>query len=650
MRICFIFLLAIIFYNSLFAQNPSLNPGYNDDEKLYIIENFNPLQYVEPVQETSVEISTEWVRNIVVYPYKVIHLPADNNVVKQIKAEKRETKIEWSKQISEAQIQPDATEPIVFNNFSGNDAKEGTPTDNSIAISNDGIIVSAINSNIRYYNTKGDKLYEKTFYDFLADTNLKGKLYDPVVTYDPQSDRFIFVLLHGNHSSNSKLIICFSKNNNPQGGWNKYYFPITNISSTYTSKWIDFPKVGVSNDDLFVTGNIFINNEGGFSESIILQIDKQKGYQNKSLVYRVWKDIKNIDNDKPFTIYPVSWGKNGTYGPGFYFISTKNSGNNNKIYFYEITGRVGGSPTPVMKTSSAITNNYILAADAIQKRSLPTVDPGMLDVGDCRIQSAFYQISRGEGIIHYVHHAEYNQSVNAISYGRLRLSDMKITEKTFANASYDYAYPAIASSSAEGDDSRDIILAYLAVSPTTFPGLFVVSCDDAMTFSSPKSIKEGDANVNILSSEDERWGDYTGISRKHNTSAPRIWISGAYGSSIKSGFPPVTSYLYKNHIAEVSDNSNTSLEESTETATSVVYPNPVHQICNVSFNNQVAGMVSITIFNQQGQYIFNLFKDYLKAGKANLSLNLNALSNGVYYIKVERENQVIYNEKIIVNQ
>jgi len=645
-----IVLFFLLLTNNIFSQNIIQETPQILQQPDLIIQNLSPLNYMEPVENTNTEFNSDWVRNMVVYPHKTIHLPADNNLVKQIKAEKRLAKLEWAQTAEPTFFAPTANDPIVFRTFDGNDARDGTPTDNTIAISNDGIIISAVNSNIRYYNTNGDVIFSKSFYDFLADTNLKGKLYDPVVTYDPQSDRFIFVLLHGNHSSNSKLIICFSKTKNPADGWNKYYFPITTISSNYTFKWIDFPKVGISNDDLFISGNIFKNNEEGFSESIIMQIEKQKGYQNKSLTYRVWKDLQDADKGKPFTLYPVSWGKNGTYGPHFYFISTKNAGNSDKIFLYEITGKLGSTPVPVMKTWVLSAPKYELSADVVQKRSLPNTDPGLLDVGDCRIQSAFYQISRGEGIIHYTHHTEYNQLQCAISYGRINLATLKITEKTLGKANTDYAYPAIASSSTEGDHSRDIIMAFLAASPTMYPGVYVVGCDDNMNFSSPKIIKEGDANVNILHGEDERWGDYTGIARKHNTSAPRIWLSGAYGSSVKSGFPPVTSYIYKNYIAEVSDNAVTDVEPEIQPVNVQIFPNPVHQLCHIRFSNETADIVKIVVYNNNGQHVITLFEDYIKKGDANFSFNINALASGVYFVKVFSAEKIIANEKIVVNK
>jgi len=635
------------------AQNTTVCPGNEFIESAVTISSTPEIFSIEPVIIPEQNAGTDWLRTIAVFPDRTTHSADNSDLTKQIKTIKNTTKrLSYRDSISNSieNFNPNAEQPLIFRNFEANVPMEGTPTDNTIAVSNGGIIVVAINSNIRYYKTDGTLLFSKTFYDFIGDTNLKSKLYDPQVIYDPGADRFVFVVLHGSHSSTSKVIILFSKTNNPENGWNRYYFPITTINSTFTSKWFDFPKIGVSNDDLFVTGNIFKNDEGGFSESIIMQINKTKGYTGKSLEYRIWRDLKDADNGKPFSIYPVSWGKNGTYGPSFFLLSTKSSGNTNRIYLYEITNKLGSTnPSPAFKAYGITTGTYLLAADALQKKAVPNIDPGMLDIGDCKIQSAFYQISNGEGIIHFVFHSEYNQSVNGICYNRLNVKTLKNTYKLYANASFDYAYPAIASSSPEGDDSRDIIMVYLTSSSNTFPGIEIVSCDNNMNFSIPKEIKAGETNVNYVLNEDERWGDYTGISRKHNTSAPRIWISGAFGGNIKtSGFPPVTiPSRFRTYIAEVSDDANTTLSE--EVANEVrVFPNPVYDVMNVKFYTPQSGMVEISIYNESGQLVTKLFNDYVKQGNVCFRFNKSALGSGIYFVRILASNKLISNEKIMV--
>lgn len=648
-------LLLIISSQRLASQTPTFSIDGQFAEKFCIVNATIHIGITELSHETRNLSQTQWDRIFAFYPHKTIHSSDEYNQVKVIKQEKNQMKINMGNVPENLNSDNEVSavdKPLVFKTFEANLALEGTPTDNSIAVSNGGIIVSAINSNIRYYNTSGNLLFSKTFYDFLGDTTLKSKLYDPQVIYDSGADRFIFVLLHGNHSSTSKVIVCFSKSKNPSDGWYIYYFPVTTLSQVYAFKWFDFPKIGISNDDLFITGNIFKNDEGGFSESVILQITKSNGYEGKTLIWKFWNELFDADGGKPFSLCPVSNGKQGNYGPAFYFLSNKNSGNSNKIYLFEITSKLGNNP--ILKTYTLTTNTYYLGGDAVQKRYNQSVDPGLLDIGDCRIQSAFYQVSNGEGIIHFVFHSEYNQTYNAINYNRLNLKTLQITNKLYANASIDFAYPAIASASPEYDNSRDVIIAFLFASSNHYPGLAVVRCDDQMNFSDFVVLKEGLTNVNILSNEDERWGDYTGICRKHNTSAPKIWISGAYGSNISdnSVYPPVVKYFrFKNFIAEVADNQNTDMPEDDTLKLNFtgIYPNPVYQSFTVEFNQVQAGITDISIFQADGKYINTLFHDYIRQGKAVLSFDKSSLPQGVYLIRVTTGDKKIIYEKILIS-
>lgn len=653
--LAFLFFLLISCIPYLYSQHISYPVDENMAEHFLAIPSDNEINTLELSKEINHSGQTEWIRTFVLYPEKTRHGAFEENSVNAIKQLKNNLKLQLTHDSfyqEQNLLQPLADAPSVFKTFEANIALEGTPTDNTLAVSNGGIIVSAINSNIRYYNTSGTELFSKTFFDFLGDTNLKSKLYDPQVIYDSGADRFIFVLLHGSHSSTSRVIVCFSKTNNPLNGWYVYQFPVTTLSSVYAFKWFDFPKIGISNDDLFITGNIFKNDEGGFSESVIIQMTKSNGYQGKTLIWKLWNNLSDADGGKPFSICPVSYGKQGNYGPVFYLLSNKNAGNSNKIYLYEITNKLGSNPQ--LKSFSLTTNTYYLAGDAVQKRTNQDIDPGLLDIGDCRIQNAFYQISNGEGIIHFVFHSEYNQTYNAINYNRLNLKTMKFSSKMFANASVDYAYPAVVSSSPENDPSKDVVIAFLFASATHFPGLAVVSCDDQMNFSNYVVIKNGLTNVNILSDENERWGDYTGICRKHNTSAPRIWISGAYGANISDNSvkPPVLKpYRYKNFIAEVADNQITEINEEVkpEDYTVNIYPNPVVKTFQLSFDVREAGMLEISLVQADGKFVTALFRDYVRQGKAIFSFNSLALKPGIYFVRISRENKQIMYEKMVVS-
>jgi len=330
-------------------------------------------------------------------------------------------------------------------------------------------------------------------------------------------------------------------------------------------------------------------------------------------------------------------------------VSNASHGQSAKIQLYEISNTIDKNPE--LKAYTIKGSLYNLAGDAIQKNTNPNTSPGMLDIGDCRIQNGFYQISNGKGIIHFVFHSEYNNAFNGINYNRIDLSNMSITNKLYGASNVDYAYPAVVSSAPNGSHDRDVIIAFLATSENHYPEIRVVHCDGEMNFSNSSIVKEGDAYVDILDGV-ERWGDYSGISRKHNTNAPRIWLSGCYGGNIRdnSKFPPVfDNNVYRTFIAEVADNSVTNIsEEMTDRAEVKVYPNPIADLVSVEFTLTERAFISIFLYDMHGRLVKELYNDLTKKGTTQLQFNKLALLKGQYIVKVSDNEKILKSQSILV--
>ena len=81
--------------------------------------------------------------------------------------------------------------PVVGEEFAGNPNNGSAPMDNSIAISDGGIIVSVANTTIQYKTTAGATTYSNSIVDFIDDPSI-SYVCDPVVHYDAEEDRFVF--------------------------------------------------------------------------------------------------------------------------------------------------------------------------------------------------------------------------------------------------------------------------------------------------------------------------------------------------------------------------------------------------------------------------------------------------------------------------
>lgn len=531
--------------------------------------------------------------------------------------------------------------PFIGTNFKGNELKSWTPTDNSVAVSNSGYIVSCVNYGIEFYDTAGTYLLQnQTWNSFIPDTSLKSAKYDPRVLFDNIHNRFIVVLLHGFSSSKSKILICFSKTDNPMDGWNFYAL---SGNPYQESAWTDFPTIGVSNEDLFINGNRFGDAPNyDWKGTYIYQIGLSQGYAGTPIQFGLWNQIYAPDGEEGITLYPAMDGQGKSMSEKMYFVHLRpDSGSH--VYLYEINGKLQ-SPNKTMTASMFSIPHYEVCANAFQ-RDQTTGFLDSLSTGSSWTQNAF-SLNRN---IHYSFTAETQNGFCGVHYGRIVLDSNKVLTSNYGVAGTDLAYPAIASL---GYDSLDqnVGIAFLRSDSSITPETDVVSIDNDMIWSTMQTVKAGDTMVNILAPpsyaiQPERWGDYTGINRKYNSAIPQVWMAGAYGANT---LPRRASY--GTWIAQIKTNDLPLTPVSVvpiiaKNEATKLYPNPTQDIFSIEFDNQKAGNVSIELYNINGQLIKVLFDDYLNPSLCKISFNKLMLVAGNYFVKINRNNQFVSSHK-----
>ncbi|MCX6272199.1 MAG: T9SS type A sorting domain-containing protein [Bacteroidetes bacterium] len=408
--------------------------------------------------------------------------------------------------------------PIVGASFSANDFVGPYPLDNSMAISNGGTIISVTNTIIEYYNTSGTCLYTSTFLNFFSSVSSLSMIYDPKVLYDPASDRFIFVALNGTSSSTSKVLVCFSMTNNPQNGWWIYAF---NGNQLNNSCWLDYPNLGISNNEVYITGNLFQDGSGVPNQSIVFALNKNTGYNGGTFTgttSALWYNISG----SPFTLVPISFGQDGNYGPGVYLVSNNRQSGSN-IDLYDLTDDIPNSPS--LNHYSISTMAYSAAANSPQLNYTTN-----LVTGDCRIRNGFYL----NGIIHFVFASDIGSGWCGINYNRLNVSTLTNTSSTFGfSGSFDCSYPSVASFATTSTD-KSVMIGFCRTGPSIYPEIRVVNCDDAMSWSSSTIVHLGISYCDLIDANwgAVRWGDYTGISRMHSSASASIWMGASYANAL----------------------------------------------------------------------------------------------------------------------
>jgi hypothetical protein len=510
--------------------------------------------------------------------------------------------------------------PVLGANWLGNLNSGSSPLDNNIAISNGGIVVSVSNDILEIDDSQGALLYYNDFVTFFNSTSIEN-VCDPVVLYDNQADRFILFFQEcTGASSNSKLCIAFSKTNDPStGGWWKYQITGNPLND---GSWFDYPKMSISTNELYITGNLFYDN-GGFNEAILYQIDKNDGYNGSSLTWQYWHNISG----SPFTLLPVGHGQGLNFGPGCYLVATESSGSSS-IDLYDLTDYMTGSPN--LNHYVISTTEYSPAADANQLGS-----SCLLDNGDCRSLSGFYL----DGTIHFVFHSDIGNGWNGINYNRLNVSSGSNSSSMIGiEGSYDYSYPAIASIGNSLTD-KSVIIGFLRSGSDIYPQVRAINCDNSMTWSSSILVKDGDDYSSYTSSSTERWGDYTGACRKYNSGT--VWINGMFGNIDNK---------WDTWIAEIGTTQN-SVQEITNKSNDIkVSPNPVYDNYTLEFSIEYATNILIRIVDQNGATIKVLYSGNSHSGINQFHFNKGMLNSGVYYLEIlDTAKNKLRNEKIIIS-
>ncbi|MDX1909871.1 MAG: PKD domain-containing protein, partial [Saprospiraceae bacterium] len=409
-------------------------------------------------------------------------------------------------------------DPYVTLDFKGNTYNGWTPTDNSVAVSDDGYIVSVVNSSLMFATDDGTVLLEESFDSYLDFLNLTGSYFDPRVIYDPIEDKFIMVVLSGNSPSNSNVVIGFSTTSDPTDTW---WFYVYDGDPTNTNKWFDFPSIGVSATEIFISGNLFTSNDV-FDQVVIYEFEKARGFAGQNLGGWFWDDVRDADGNRDFTVVPISFGFDGAIGPGIFFISS-NSGGGNEVMMYYTTDI--GANNPTLEVFSASTAQYDVPINGYQ---LGSSDEIMTN--DCRIQSGYW----ANGILHFVLNTAHTDLYTRIYYGRLNTDNLTVDARRFGLTEYEYAFPSVIPFTTDETDQTALI-AFLRTGSAIYPQFRVVTCDNAGAFSGSVLVKGGEDYVDFSFDSQERWGDYSGISRRHLNNEVEVWVAGSYGAFFDGG-------------------------------------------------------------------------------------------------------------------
>lgn len=530
--------------------------------------------------------------------------------------------------------------PILGQSFFGNPWGVSTPNDNDMAISDSGMVVSVVNTNIYIKDIKTNSVSpNKSLAAFTTPVNGRHEEFDPKVIYDPQQNRFVMVCLVGFVDSTSKIIVGFSQSADPNGAWNLYVLPGNPLNN---SLWTDYPMLSLSKKELFITVNLLTNNSSwqtGFKETLIWQITKSKGYSGTALNSLLHHNIA-FNGRAIRNLCPVRGGAQLS-GPDMFFLSNRNlDAQNDTVFLVHLTDTLGAPGQTITAKPILCNPPYVFPPDgrqALASQSLAT--------NDSRNLGAFIE----NNCIQYVHNCK-NPANNQVSvyYGQIANPYGATPSSTgiiIPNDSMDFAYPNI-SYFGKGPGDNSALITFNHSSNKVFTGCSAVQTDGLGQLSPILRIQNGTTYVNVLSSNLERWGDYTGSQRRYNKSG-EVWMSGYYAYMAPYG--PSTYRAHGAWLAQVFRDTTdySAIAKPSAPSDVLVYPNPAANEITIPLQLKKPAYMKFELYNADGRLVDVIWNDWVIILENAFRFNIKDLPKGAYTLRIFQDGVFKYSKEIL---
>ncbi len=587
----------------------------------------------------------------------------------------------------------------------------GIPNDNTLAVSDSGIVLVGINSFVYAYDLERDTtlfpLQAIALGTMANNVGVGLHYYDPKVIYDKEADRFILVFLKNTDPASNRIMICFSTSNNPNDSWNLYSLPGNPLNN---NRWTDFPAISMTDTDLFITGNLIVPNVSwqiGFDGSVIWQVEKERGYNGDTTLNTVFYDDIKYGGKFIRNLHPVQ-GADGSVDEQFFLSNRNFDVTNDSIFILKVEGTSVDTLTNLTIDVYQSDLNYGMPPNGRQQDTDTSDITSGLQTNDARVLGA---IKIGENVQFVSNTVNPLTGYAAIYHGSISsIADQPVvTAKIIGDTVKDYGYANIAWTGNEACDIETMI-SFNYSSFTDFPGIACIYHDNDGNYSNEEVIKPGDNYVDRLSGTYERWGDYFGLQR-HYKNPGAVFSFGYYvqADNINSGFcaelispdssridltvekenqaalclqairvnvvggVPPYNYLWSNNS---SNNTNVAANiclgdtvevtvtdsrgcmvsrivhgETIELAEEIkIYPNPFSTQFAVQFNLETEAEITARIYDITGRMVTDLLQRNAKQGLNEVVFSLLPLSVGEYILKIEANGKEIVNEKIVKNE
>jgi hypothetical protein len=405
-------------------------------------------------------------------------------------------------------------------NFAGL-ATTWLPPDCTMAVGPEHVLLS-VNSSVAIYDkASGTPLLQRTLTQWFSNVVQGMTIFDPKALFDQHEGRWVLLAVGVQNSPRrSVFLLSVSNTTDPLQPWRNYRLDATRDGTTATNNWADYPALGVDNQALYLTANMFAFG-GGFQYSKIRVVPKAGPYSGGSARFFDFVRMRNPDNSTAFTIQPCH-----TFGaPQVEYLVNTRFPSGNSLTLWSITN---AATTPTLTRQQVPVSPYSLPPNADQKGGATP-----LNTGDVRVLHAVF---RGDSIwTAFTTAHNWGESVNraSIEWCQVRAAIPSIVQQgVYGAANFHYFYPAGCP-----DNNGNMVMVFSRSGPSEFGSILFTgrrSTDALGTLQSSVMLNAGIAPyVRLDGGGRNRWGDYAGVAA--DPANPRlIWFYNEYASALNT--------------------------------------------------------------------------------------------------------------------
>ena len=399
--------------------------------------------------------------------------------------------------------------------------------------------IELVNVNFGIYDTTdlGTPLNTGSLNDLVPGDTSSHSIFDPQIIWDPDTQRFFYVVDDVVSATENRLAFGFSKTDSPSSAAD-----FCKYSISFESRFLDYPKLGDTQDLLLIGANAFDTNDS-FLGADLNSITKPPAGSNcpdkSTFTTSTTQNLKTGDGTtRAFT--PVPANQIDTNGTG-YVVARPVSLPATKLSIYQVTKNANGTAN-VSAAHDLTVPSYTVPANAAQKdtkKSLDTsdarntqavsaIDPSQLPSGALALWTQ-HTVFGGKGA--EVRWYEINPDVGAGVPLLLQSGTVTDPSKYIFNGAISPDRKVDGSTTAFGDS---MVLGFNSSAKDKFPDIRMVSKTGTGAQSSPVLVKKSNHSLNDFTCSPQpcRWGDYAAATPDPSASATgtngRVWLTSQY--------------------------------------------------------------------------------------------------------------------------